>query len=65
MTIVIVGLLMGESDDVLQEKCKKVVIVDGVEVNPLKEEEVAVEGEEEQQKNRAENGGDDLDGIPL
>jgi len=38
MTIVIVGLLMGETDEVWQAKCKKVVTIDGVEVDPLKEE---------------------------
>ena len=38
MTIIIVGLLMGETDEVWQSKCKRIAIVDGVEVNPLKEE---------------------------
>ena len=58
MTIIIVGLLMGESDEVLQDKCKKVAIVDGIEVNPLEEEpqpELEAEAED------PTTGGEELD----
>lgn len=39
MTIIIVGLLMGGSNEDLQKKCKKVAMVNGVEVDPLKPDE--------------------------
>jgi len=50
MTIIIVGLLMGESDEDLQKKCKRVAVVDGIEVDPLKndEEPAVMQGIDEQ-----------------